>query len=120
VAIIRALAMKPKLMLFDEVTSSLDPQLVGEVLELMASLASEGMTMLVVTHEISFAKSVSTRTIFVDNGRIAEEGPSRSMLTSPTEVRTRQFLSRVLEGPANPAFVQSASDQASVGNQARH
>jgi polar amino acid transport system ATP-binding protein len=96
VAIVRALAMKPKLMLFDEVTSSLDPELVGEVLELMATLAKEGMTMLAVTHEISFARSVSSRTIFIDKGVIAEEGPSKEMLASPKEARTQQFLSRIL------------------------
>ena len=99
VAIVRALAMSPKLMLFDEVTSALDPELVGEVLDLMATLASEGMTMLVVTHEIAFARDVSTRTIFVDAGRIAEEGPSREMLTNPANERTRQFLRRVLHQP---------------------
>jgi octopine/nopaline transport system ATP-binding protein len=99
VAIVRALAMSPKLMLFDEVTSALDPELVGEVLDLMATLAAEGMTMLVVTHEIAFAREVSTRAIFVDGGCIAEEGPSREMLTSPANERTRQFLRRVLHQP---------------------
>jgi octopine/nopaline transport system ATP-binding protein len=103
VAIVRALAMSPKLMLFDEVTSALDPELVGEVLDLMAALAAEGMTMLVVTHEIAFARDVSTRAIFVDGGRIAEEGPSREMLTSPANERTRQFLRRVLHQPVAPA-----------------
>ena len=101
VAIVRALAMSPKLMLFDEVTSALDPELIGEVLDLMATLAAEGMTMLVVTHEIAFARDVSTRTIFVDGGRIAEEGPSREMLTSPANERTRQFLRRVLHQPVS-------------------
>jgi polar amino acid transport system ATP-binding protein len=96
VAIVRALAMEPRLMLFDEVTSALDPELVGEVLALMASLARDGMTMLVATHEIAFARDVSDRTIFLDRGRIAEEGPSHAMLTSPREARTRQFLKRVL------------------------
>ncbi|WP_119305073.1 amino acid ABC transporter ATP-binding protein [Dongia deserti] len=102
VAIIRSLAMKPKLMLFDEVTSSLDPQLVGEVLNLMASLAAEGMTMLAVTHEMSFARSVSTRTIFFDGGVIAEEGPSHVVLNHPRQARTQRFLSRTLPviGPA--------------------
>ena len=99
VAIVRALAMAPKLMLFDEVTSALDPELVGEVLDLMAALAADGMTMLVVTHEIAFAREVSTRTIFVDGGCIAEEGPSRHMLTSPANERTRQFLRRVVHQP---------------------
>jgi polar amino acid transport system ATP-binding protein len=99
VAIVRALAMAPKVMLFDEVTSALDPELVGEVLDLMAALAADGMTMLVVTHEIAFARQVSTRTIFVDGGCIAEEGPSRKMLTSPANDRTRQFLRRVVHQP---------------------
>jgi ABC-type histidine transport system ATPase subunit len=99
VAIVRSLAMKPKLMLFDEVTSSLDPQLVGEVLGLMASLAREGMTMLAVTHEIAFARSVSTRTIFVDGGLIAEQGPSETVLNNPQLPRTRQFLNRALSEP---------------------
>ncbi|TVQ37760.1 MAG: amino acid ABC transporter ATP-binding protein [Geminicoccaceae bacterium] len=96
VAIVRALAMEPQLMLFDEVTSALDPELVGEVLALMASLARDGMTMLVATHEIAFARDVSHRTIFLDSGRIAEEGPSKTMLAAPSELRTQQFLKRVL------------------------
>jgi polar amino acid transport system ATP-binding protein len=104
VAIIRSLAMKPKLMLFDEVTSALDPQLVGEVLALMAELAREGMTMLAVTHEMSFARSVSTRTIFVDQGVIAEEGLSREVLSRPRNPRTRAFLSRILD----PAYTSTA------------
>ena len=99
VAIIRALAMRPKLMLFDEVTSALDPELVGEVLDLMAQLAGEGMTMLVVTHEIAFAREVSHRTIFLDAGQIAEQGPSRELLTRPTQERTKAFLRRVLHTP---------------------
>ncbi len=103
VAIIRSLAMKPKLMLFDEVTSALDPQLVGEVLALMAELAREGMTMLAVTHEMSFARSVSTRTIFVDKGVVAEEGPSAEVLARPKNARTREFLSRILD-PAHAAI----------------
>ncbi|MDH3667818.1 MAG: amino acid ABC transporter ATP-binding protein [Paracoccaceae bacterium] len=96
VAIVRALAMKPKLMLFDEATSALDPELVGEVLALMAKLAEEGMTMMVVTHEIHFARQVSDRTIFIDAGLIEEEGPSREVLNNPRSERTRQFLDRVL------------------------
>ena len=96
VAIVRALAMNPKLMLFDEVTSALDPELVGEVLELMANLARDGMTMLVVTHEVGFAREVSDRTIFIDEGLIEEEGPSRELLSNPKSDRTRQFLERVL------------------------
>ena len=96
VAIVRALAMAPKLMLFDEVTSALDSELVGEVLALMAALAGEGMTMLVVTHEIGFAREVSTRTIFFDAGLIAEDGPPREVLHRPRSDRLRQFLKRVL------------------------
>ena len=88
--------MKPKLMLFDEATSALDPELVGEVLALMAKLAEEGMTMMVVTHEIHFARQVSDRTIFIDAGLIEEEGPSREVLNNPRSERTRQFLDRVL------------------------
>ncbi len=102
VAIVRALAMEPALMLFDEVTSALDPELVGEVLALMATLAKEGMTMLVATHEIAFAREVSHRTIFLDQGRIAEHGPSRRLLTAPEEPRTRQFLARVLHQDMAP------------------
>jgi polar amino acid transport system ATP-binding protein len=118
VAIIRALAMKPKLMLFDEVTSSLDPQLVGEVLNLMAELAHDGMTMIAVTHEISFARSVSTRTIFVDGGVIAEEGPSAEVLAQPRQKRTQQFLSRILASApeAAPPPIQPAGlDLARIG-----
>jgi ABC-type histidine transport system ATPase subunit len=96
VAIVRALAMSPKLMLFDEVTSALDSELVGEVLALMAALAGEGMTMLVVTHEIGFAREVSTRTIFFDGGVIAEDGPPSELLYRPQSDRLRQFLKRVL------------------------
>ncbi|MFO1149912.1 MAG: amino acid ABC transporter ATP-binding protein [Alsobacter sp.] len=100
VAIVRALAMKPRLMLFDEVTSALDPELVGEVLSLMASLAADGMTMLLVTHEIGFARDVSTRTLFFDQGVIAEEGPPREVLRQPRTDRLRQFLKRVLHEDA--------------------
>jgi ABC-type histidine transport system ATPase subunit len=96
VAIVRALAMKPKLMLFDEATSALDPELVGEVLSLMARLAREGMTMMVVTHEIQFARQVSDRTVFIDQGLIEEEGPSRQVLSDPKSERTKRFLDRVL------------------------
>ena len=96
VAIVRALAMQPKLMLFDEVTSALDPELVGEVLDLMARLARDGMTMLVVTHEIGFARAASDRTVFIDGGLIEEEGPSHEVLNHPKSERTQQFLERVL------------------------
>lgn len=96
VAIVRALAMQPRLMLFDEVTSALDPELVGEVLALMATLAADGMTMLLVTHEIGFAREVSNRTIFFDGGRIGEDGPPSEVLRRPKSERLRQFLSRML------------------------
>jgi polar amino acid transport system ATP-binding protein len=96
VAIARALAMEPKLMLFDEPTSALDPELVGEVLDVMRRLALDGMTMVVVTHEMGFAREVGDRVVFMDAGVIVEEGPPREMLASPREARTRAFLSRVL------------------------
>lgn len=96
VAIARALAMKPQLMLFDEVTSALDPELVGEVLSLMASLAEEGMTMLLVTHEIAFARDVSSRVLFFDQGVMAEDGPPGQVLHNPESARLRQFLRRIL------------------------
>lgn len=96
VAIARALAMKPKVMLFDEVTSALDPELVGEVLSLMASLAEEGMTMLVVTHEIAFARDVSSRVLFFDQGRIREDGKPDELLRRPSSERLQQFLKRIL------------------------
>jgi polar amino acid transport system ATP-binding protein len=96
VAIARALAMQPKAILFDEPTSSLDPELVGEVLAVMRSLAEEGMTMIVVTHEMGFAKEVADRVVFLDQGVIAEEGPARDLLTNPRNPRTQDFLKRVL------------------------
>lgn len=96
VAIARALAMEPKLMLFDEVTSALDPELVGEVLDIMGELARSGMTMIVVTHEMGFARHVSHRTAFLYNGRIEEIGPSPDVLGSPENAHTQQFLNRVL------------------------
>jgi ABC-type polar amino acid transport system ATPase subunit len=96
VAIARALAMRPKLMLFDEVTSALDPELVKEVLDVMQELASEGMTMVVVTHEMGFAREVGSRMIFMDEGRIVEEGEPRSMFEKPREPRTERFLSQIL------------------------
>jgi ABC-type polar amino acid transport system ATPase subunit len=96
VAIARALAMEPKLMLFDEVTSALDPELVGEVLEVMRALANEGMTMMVVTHEMGFAREVGTRLVFMDDGQIVEEGEPKAVFDAPQHDRTRQFLSRVL------------------------
>jgi polar amino acid transport system ATP-binding protein len=96
VAIARSLAMRPKVMLFDEVTSALDPELVGEVLQVMRSLADEGMTMLVVTHEMGFAREVGSRLIFMDGGHIVEEGDPREVLGNPQHQRTKDFLSRVL------------------------
>jgi polar amino acid transport system ATP-binding protein len=96
VAIARALAMRPKLMLFDEPTSALDPELVGEVLEVMKGLAEDGMTMLVVTHEINFACEVGDTLFFMDEGRIVESGNPRVVVANPQHKRTREFLSRVL------------------------
>jgi polar amino acid transport system ATP-binding protein len=97
VAIARALAMDPHVMLFDEVTSALDPELVKEVLDTMRELAEEGMTMIVVTHEIGFAREVADRVIFMDGGVIIEEGPPAQVLESPREERTQQFLGLVLD-----------------------
>jgi polar amino acid transport system ATP-binding protein len=96
VAIARALAMKPKVMLFDEVTSALDPELVGEVLEVIIRLAGDGMTMMVVTHEMGFAREVGTRMLFLDEGRVAEEGEPREMFYRPQSDRLKQFLAKVL------------------------
>ena len=97
VAIARALCMKPDLMLFDEPTSALDPEIVGEVLNVMRDLAAEGMTMVVVTHEMAFAKGVSDKVVFMDQGVIAEESSPQEMFTNPKLPRTREFLSRYLE-----------------------
>ncbi len=96
VAIARALAMKPKIMLFDEPTSALDPELVGEVLEVMKKLARDGMTMVVVTHEMGFAREVGSRVIFMDKGEISEEGSPEQIFTNPKNERTRAFLQKVL------------------------
>jgi glutamine transport system ATP-binding protein len=96
VAIARALAMRPKVMLFDEVTSALDPELVGEVLEVMIRLAGEGMTMMVVTHEMGFAREVGTRMLFLDDGKVGEEGEPKDMFYNPKSDRLRQFLDKVL------------------------
>ena len=96
VAIARALAMNPKLMLFDEPTSALDPELVGEVLDTMKALAQEGMTMIVVTHEIGFAREVAHRAVVMDEGLIVEEGPPRDLFAAPQQERTKAFLSRIL------------------------
>jgi polar amino acid transport system ATP-binding protein len=97
VAIARALAMEPKAMLFDEVTSALDPELVGDVLRVMADLARDGMTMLVVTHEMGFAEQVGDRVIFMADGVIVEDAPPKEIFSNPKEVRTRQFLSDILK-----------------------
>jgi ABC-type polar amino acid transport system ATPase subunit len=96
VAIARALAMQPKLMLFDEVTSALDPELVKEVLDTMKRLADEGMTMVVVTHEMGFAREVGTRLLFTDGGKIIEDGLPKEIFANPTDERTKSFLSHVL------------------------
>lgn len=96
VAIARALSMEPAVMLFDEPTSALDPEMVGEVLKVMKELAGSGLTMLVVTHEMGFAKEVSDRVVFMDKGVIAEEGSPEQIFNNPTQERTREFLSRVL------------------------
>jgi polar amino acid transport system ATP-binding protein len=97
VAIVRALAMKPAVMLFDEVTSALDPELVGEVLQVMQDLARDGMTMVVVTHEMDFAREVASRVIFMDEGVIVEEGPPEQIFSDPRNPRTRRFLRKVLD-----------------------
>jgi polar amino acid transport system ATP-binding protein len=97
VAIARALAMDPQVMLFDEVTSALDPELIKEVLDVMRELATEGMTMMVVTHEMGFARDVGDRVVFMDEGVIVEQGPSKDVIDRPKEERTRRFLGLVLE-----------------------
>jgi len=94
VAIARALAMDPDVLLFDEPTSSLDPEMVSEVLEVMEGLAAQGMTMVVVTHELGFARSAAHRVVFLDEGRIVEEGDPRSFFASPRTPRAREFLGR--------------------------
>ena len=95
VAIARALAMNPDIMLFDEPTSALDPELTGEVLAVMRQLAEEGMTMLVVTHEMGFARNVSSKTVFMENGVVVEQAPSREFFEDPKEERTREFLRKI-------------------------
>ncbi|HMM39117.1 MAG TPA: amino acid ABC transporter ATP-binding protein [Desulfovibrio sp.] len=96
VAIARALSLRPKVILFDEPTSALDPELVGEVLEVMKQLAREGMTMVVVTHEMGFAREVADRVLFIDEGRIQEEGPAKEFFASPKNPRLRDFLGKVI------------------------
>jgi polar amino acid transport system ATP-binding protein len=95
-AIVRALAMKPDLLLLDEVTSALDPELVGEVLDVIRELAAGGMTMVIATHEMSFAREIATRVCFLDDGIMLEQGPPDTIFTSPTEARTQQFLDRII------------------------
>ena len=106
VAIARALSMDPELMLFDEPTSALDPELVGDVLAVMRDLAADGMTMMVVTHEMAFAREVADRVIFMDGGVIVEQGPPEDVIGNPTEERTRTFLRRVLD----PTHVETPDD----------
>lgn len=96
VAIARALAMQPRLMLFDEATSALDPELVGDVLKVMAQLANDGMTMIIVTHEMQFAEEISDRVVFMDGGRVVEQGPPNEIFHSPSQARTQSFLRAVL------------------------
>jgi ABC-type polar amino acid transport system ATPase subunit len=96
VAIARALAMVPKVMLFDEATSALDPEMIGEVLDVMKTLAREGMTMVVVTHEMGFAQEVGDRVIFMDQGRTVEEGSVEQIFSNPQKERTKQFISQIL------------------------
>ena len=98
VAIARALAMQPEVLLFDEPTSALDPQIVGEVLAVMRQLAKEGLTMIVVTHEMAFARDVADQVIFMDGGVIVEQGEPRMVMDHPKEERTRQFLARYAQG----------------------
>lgn len=96
IAIARALAMNPQVLLMDEITSALDPELVGEVLDVVKNLALQGMTMILVTHEMNFARNVADRTIFMDNGYIVEEGPSKELFDNPQKDRTKQFLNTIL------------------------
>ncbi|MBR6809030.1 MAG: amino acid ABC transporter ATP-binding protein, partial [Clostridia bacterium] len=96
IAIVRALCMEPQVMLFDEPTSALDPEMVGEVLDVMKQLAEEGMTMVVVTHEMGFAREVADRVIFMDEGKIVEEGTPEEIFANPQQQRTKDFLNKVL------------------------
>jgi polar amino acid transport system ATP-binding protein len=97
VAIVRALVNSPRLLLLDEVTSALDPELVGEVLTMIRELKTEGMTMVLATHEMGFARQVADRVVFLDQGRVLEQGPPEQVLGDPVEPRTRQFLARIIE-----------------------
>ena len=96
VAIARALAMEPEVLLFDEPTSALDPEMVGEVLDVISKLASEGLTMIIVTHEMDFAREVSSKIVFMDQGVIAEEGKPETIFNNPSNPRTKEFLSRYI------------------------
>ncbi len=115
-AIARSLSMDPAMMLFDEPTSALDPELVGEVLSVMRQLAADGMTMLVVTHEMAFAREVADRVVFMDDGRIIEQGPPEDVLGNPRHERTREFLRRVLEPTklSSEEFLEDAARPAGV------
>jgi ABC-type polar amino acid transport system ATPase subunit len=119
VAIARALAMDPKVMLFDEATSALDPELVGDVLRVMRQLAGEGMTMVVVTHEMDFASEVADRVVFMDQGAIVEQGPPNVVFTAPRSPRTRQFLHSVINrnGGVDKAPSANTIDQTTEENQ---
>ena len=108
IAIARALTMEPEVMLFDEPTSALDPELIGEVLEVMKQLARDGMTMLVVTHEMGFASDVADRVVFMDQGQVIEEGPPEVIFTAPKDPRTRQFLERMLPSENGEAAISGA------------
>jgi ABC-type polar amino acid transport system ATPase subunit len=114
VAIARALAMDPKVMLFDEATSALDPELVGDVLKVMRALASEGMTMVVVTHEMDFARDVADRVVFMAQGAVVEEGPPRVLFTTPRSPRTRQFLHSVLSRGAQEQAAEPSAENAAA------
>ena len=119
VAIARALAMQPKLMLFDEPTSALDPELVGEVLAVMRELANEGMTMIVVTHEMSFAREVADHVVFMDGGVVVEEGDPKSVINNPQHERTKSFLSRMQAEPRAVEHVPESLEEAIIAEE-RH
>jgi polar amino acid transport system ATP-binding protein len=120
VAIARALAMQPKLMLFDEPTSALDPELVGEVLAVMRELANEGTTMIVVTHEMSFAREVADHVVFMDGGVVVEEGDPRSVINNPQNDRTKSFLSRMQSEPQAVEHVPETLEEAITAESNRH
>jgi polar amino acid transport system ATP-binding protein len=120
VAIARAMAMQPKLMLFDEPTSALDPELVGEVLAVMRELANEGTTMIVVTHEMSFAREVADHVVFMDDGVVVEEGDPRSVIDNPQHDRTRSFLRRMQSEPQAVEHVPATLQEAIMAEQEHH